>query len=122
MSLPISIRGNLGKDPEIKFYKDKPFVSFSLAYTPRVYTDGKWVEGETMWFNVTQWGEKSEVLMDTLKKGDTVLIIGEWKQRLYETDGGEKRSSLEIKAENVGKVARAEFKKPTTEQEDQPSW
>ena len=122
MSLPISIKGNLGKDPEIKFYKEKPFVSFSLAYTPRTFTDGKWVDGDTMWFNVTQWGEQSESLMDTLKQGDTVVIMGEWKQRLYETDKGEKRSSLEIKAQSIGKVARADYKKSAPEQKDKPAW
>ena len=49
----VTVTGNIGSDPELKFTKtNTPFVSFSLAYTPRQKQGDDWVDGETMWYEI----------------------------------------------------------------------
>jgi single-strand DNA-binding protein len=80
MSIPVTIKGNLGSDPELKYVKtargDTALVTFSLAHTPRERKGDEWVEGETIWFRVTTWGEKARFMLMRLRKGDSVLVQG----------------------------------------------
>jgi single-strand DNA-binding protein len=107
VGIPITIKGNLGKDPDLKFHNNKPYVTFSLAHTPSSLVNGEWINEEPIWFTVTQFGEQSEALLDTLKKGDAVLVVGSWKPHSYKTKEGVDRTGLEIKAKVVGKIAKA---------------
>lgn len=103
----VTVTGNIGSDPELKFTKNNtPFVSFSLAYTPRQKQGDDWVDGETMWFRVTQWGEKSESLMDTLSKGNKIMVVGTLKQSTYKAKDGSDKVGLEITAQEIGVVAK----------------
>lgn len=88
----ITIEGNVGSDPELKFTKDESLATFSLAHTPWSKTKGA---GDTMWFRVTFWERKADSVMDNVKKGDKLLIMGTFKYSTYEKDGVEK-SSLDI--------------------------
>jgi single-strand DNA-binding protein len=111
--MDIVIKGNLGTDPELKFTKNnKAFVSFSLAYTPRVKQGEVWIDGETIWFRAVQWGEKSEILMDNLSKGDSVLIQGSWKPSTYTTKEGVEKTGLELNVTEIGKIIKAGARAP----------
>jgi single-strand DNA-binding protein len=119
----ITVQGNIGKDPEIKFLGDLAITKFSVADTPRSKnkTTGEWEDGETIWFNVTVFGSQAEAVVDNYAKGDTVLIIGKLKQSNYTDKNGEARSSLEIAAESVSKVIRfAKASKPAAKEEVAP--
>jgi single-strand DNA-binding protein len=89
----ITIEGNVGSDPEIKFTHDESLASFSFAHTPWSKTKG---EGEPMWFRITFWGRKADSVMDNVKKGDKLLIIGSFKHSTYTDKEGVSRSSLDI--------------------------
>lgn len=119
--MDITIKGNLGTDPELKFTKsNKAYVSFSLAHTPRVKQGEAWVDGETIWFRAVQWGEKSEVLMDNLSKGDSVLIQGSWKPSAYTTKEGVEKTGLELNISEIGKVIKTSNRAPQSS--EAPSW
>lgn len=96
----ITIEGNIGSDPELKMYKEETLSSFSLAHTPRKKVNGEWQDGETIWFRVTFWNTKSDLVLDHLKKGDRVLIVGSLSQSNYTNKEGEQKSSLEIAGTN----------------------
>lgn len=117
MSIPIVVRGNLGNDPELKFVKtgrgDTALTTFPLAYTPKEKKGDQWVEGETMWFRVVIWGDRGETLMDSLRKGDSVLVQGNFKQSSFENRDGEKKTALEISATDVAIIPKAAPKKKT---------
>mgnify|MGYP006283617251 CR=1 FL=1 len=119
MSIPIVVRGNLGNDPELKFVKtgrgDTALTSFPLAYTPKEKKGDQWVEGETMWFRVVIWGDRGETLVDSLRKGDSVLVQGNFKQSSFETKDGEKKTALEISATDVAIIPKATAKKKADE-------
>ena len=119
--MDITIKGNLGTDPELKFTKNnKAFVSFSLAYTPRVKQGEVWVDGETIWFRAVQWGEKSEILMDNLSKGDSVLIQGSWKPSTYTGKDGIEKTGLELNVAEIGKIIKAGARAPKQQTEAAP--
>ncbi len=116
----ITVKGNLGKDPELKFSKaGKAWISFSIGYTPREKKDDQWIDGETMWFRIIQFGEKAETAADNLAKGDTVIVTGNLKQSTFTDKEGNQRTGLEITADEVGIVPRVQRKSKT---EDTPPW
>ena len=122
MSIQVNIKGNLGSDPDLKFVKtangEKAVVNFSLAYTPRERKGDQWVEGETMWFRIVQWGDKAEILVDALKKGDTVMVSGTMKQATFKGKDGTDKTALEVTATDIGLIIKAALKKKA----DEPSW
>lgn len=103
----ISVKGNLGSDPDLKFSKNNTaYCNFSLAYTPRKQVNNEWQDGETMWFKVVAFGTKAEAIADTFRKGDTVLVVGEMAQSTYTDKEGKEKTSMEITAREVGLIPR----------------
>jgi single-strand DNA-binding protein len=126
--MEIKVKGRVGSDPEIKFVTQDqlPLVTFSIAYTPRSKKGGEWVDGETMWFKVAQFGKKAEAIADTIKKGDEVLVLGSVKQSTFQGRDGSEKTALEIAASEVALVPRLqkESGRATSRQPDafDPGW
>lgn len=118
----ITVQGNIGKDPEIKFAGDLAIAKFSVAETPRTKnkSTGQWEDGETMWFNVVFFGSQAEAVVDNYAKGETVLLIGKLRQSSYTDKSGEAKSSMEIVGESIAKVARSAKSKPAIREEVAP--
>ena len=111
MNNEIKIEGNLGSDPEMKMFKDETLASFSLAHTPRSKgASGQWEDGETIWFRVTFWNSKSDSVLENLKKGDKVLVIGKLSQSNYVNKAGEAKNSLEISGTNFYMIPKSPYK------------
>jgi single-strand DNA-binding protein len=78
-------------------------------------------EESTSFFDVVCWRELAENAALTLAKGMRVMVTGRLEQRSWETDEGERRSKVEIVAEEIGPslrfatadVHRAERRVPT---------
>jgi len=102
--MEIIVEGNLGTDPELKFAKDESLATFSLAYTPYSKAKG---EGETVWLRVAFWNSKSDLVMDSLKKGDRILLNGILKQSTYTNKDGVEKTSLEVTGKSFGIVPRS---------------
>lgn len=103
----ITIDGNLTADPELRYLPSGAAVAnFTVASTPRVKKDNEWVDGETVFLQVSVWREWAEGAVESLVKGDPVIVVGKLKQRSYEKDG-QKRTVYEIDGEFVGKSVRA---------------
>ena len=52
------------------------------------------------------WGEMGEHAAESLSKGSRVLVEGRLEQRSWETDGGERRSKVEVVADEIGPSLR----------------
>jgi single-strand DNA-binding protein len=99
----VSLVGNLTDDPEVRFTPQGTAVaSFRLAVTPRVNDGGTWKDGDTSFFRVNAWRDLGEHVTDSLSKGDRALVLGRLKTRSWETPEGERRSVVEVEAEEVG--------------------
>ena len=109
----VTITGNLTDDPEVTFTPSGQAVcNFRLAVTPRVRDGNGWKDGETSFFRITAWRDLAEHLTDSLAKGDRVIVQGQLKTRTWETPEGDKRSVVEVTAEEAGPSLRWATAKP----------
>jgi single-strand DNA-binding protein len=102
----VTVVGNITRDPELRFTPTGQAVaSFGMAVNRRYQKNGEWVE-QTSFFNVTAWGTLGENASNSLHKGARVLVNGRLDQRSWETPEGEKRSVVEIVADEIGPSLR----------------
>jgi single-strand DNA-binding protein len=98
----VSLVGNLTDDPDLRYTPNGAAVAnFRLAVTPRVKDGEGWRDGETSFFRVNAWRDLAEHVTDSLSKGDRALVLGRLKARSWETPEGERRSVVEVEAEEV---------------------
>lgn len=72
----VTIIGNLGRDPEMRFTPNGQAVTNLSVATNRTYEkDGEQVK-ETTWFRVSAWGKQAEACNQYLKKGSLVYVEG----------------------------------------------
>lgn len=95
------ITGNLTRDPELRTTPNGATVcSFSVAVN-RTYRDGAGEQKEDVSFiDCSAWGKLAEVINQYAKKGTGVLVSGRLSQRSWEDKDGNKRSRVEIVAED----------------------
>jgi single-strand DNA-binding protein len=109
----VSLIGNLTDDPDLRFTPNGAAVAnFRLAVTPRVREGDQWKDGETSFFRVNCWRQLAEHATESLSKGDRALVIGRLKARSWETPEGERRSVVEVEAEEVGPSLKWATAKP----------
>lgn len=110
----VTIVGNLTRDPELRFTAGgKGVASFGVAVNRRYQVNGEWQE-KVSFFNVTAWDTLGENAAASLTKGTRIMVTGRLEQREYETANGEKRSVVEIVADELGpslRWARAEVER-----------
>lgn len=104
MSTPITVTGNLTDDPELRFTPNgTATVRFSVAVNARVrQSDGTWTDGDPSYYNVTAWRDLAERVAESLTKGTRVVVTGRLEQRHWTTEGGEKRATWQITADDIG--------------------
>jgi single-strand DNA-binding protein len=109
----VAITGNLTDDPEVTFTPNGAAVAnFRLAVTPRVKDGEGWKDGETSFFRITAWRDLATHLAESLSKGDRVIVLGQLRTRSWETPEGDKRSVVEVTAEEVGPSLKWATAKP----------
>ena len=103
----ISIIGNLGADPELKYTSEgKPRLEMRVATNERRRTaTGEW-EDKTTWYRVKLFGERAVKLAEWLRKGRKIYAEGRLEVDLYDSREGEKRVSLDVIASEVVIVDR----------------
>ena len=94
----VTLLGNLGKDPEIKFLPSGQAVAnFSIATTDR-YKDkaGEW-QDRTEWHNVVAYARTAEIVRDYVKKGNKLYVEGRLTTRSWDDkDTGKKVYRTEV--------------------------
>jgi single-strand DNA-binding protein len=105
----VSLIGNLTDDPELRFTPNGAAVAnFRLAVTPRIRDreGDSWKDGETSFFRINVWRDLAENAKESLTKGTRVVVLGRLKARSWETPEGERRSVVEVEAEEVAPSLR----------------
>jgi single-strand DNA-binding protein len=87
-------------------------ANFRLAVTPRVKDGEGWRDGETSFFRVNVWRQLAEHVSESLTKGDRAVVTGRLKSRSWETPEGDKRSVVEVEADEVAPSLRWATAKP----------
>lgn len=104
----VTLVGNITRDPELRFLPNGTAnATFGLAVNRRWQNrqTNEWEE-KVSFFNVVCWREMAENAASSLNKGTRVLVTGRLEQRSWETDQGEKRSVVEVVADEIGPSLR----------------
>ena len=104
----VTIVGNLTRDPELRYTPSgQANASFGVAVNRRWQNrqTNEWEE-RVSFFNVVCWREMADNVAESLAKGARVVVTGRLEQRSWETDNGEKRSVVEVVADEIGPSLR----------------
>jgi single-strand DNA-binding protein len=104
----VSIVGNLTREPELRFTPSgQATATFGMAVN-RTWTDRQSQERResTSFFDVVCWGTLAENAATSLTRGTRVVVTGRLDQRSWETQDGERRSKVEITAEEIAPSLR----------------
>ena len=97
----ITVIGNVGRDPEMRYTPNgTSLTKFSIA-TSRRYTSGGERREETDWFDVTAFGRLGELVSQYVTKGSKLYVEGRFHSRSWEGRDGVTRTSNEITANEV---------------------
>ena len=104
----VTVVGNLTRDPELRYTPSgQANASFGVAVNRRWQNrqTQEWEE-RVSFFNVVCWREMADNVAESLAKGARVVVTGRLEQRSWETDNGEKRSVVEVVADEIGPSLR----------------
>ena len=104
----VVVVGNVTRDPELRFTPSgQATATFGLAVNRRWQNrqTQEWEEA-TSFFDVVCWREMAENVSESLARGMRVLVSGRLEQRSWETPEGERRSRVEIIADELGPSLR----------------
>src|SRR5882672_1640711 len=115
--------GNLTKDPELRYTPNGVAVANLRLAVNRKYKDkmGEWKE-DVCFVTVTAWDKQAEVCNQYLQKGRPVFIEGRLQSRSWETNDGQKRNTIDVRAERIqflGGAKGSEAMAPSTSEVNQ---
>ncbi len=122
MSTPVTLRGRLTRDPELRYSaKGMPVTKFAVVTSRRFKNDqtSEWEDRDTTFWDCVVFGELADHAAESLEKGTAVIVQGNAAQEEWTTKDGEKRRSVKVTVEDVAvslrfqsakvaKVARSE--------------
>jgi single-strand DNA-binding protein len=104
----VTIVGNLTRDPELRYTPNgAAVIKLGVAVSRRVKDEsGQWKDADTSFFDVTAWRSMAENIAETLTQGTRVVVVGRLRTNSWETAEGERRSKVEIEADEVAPSLR----------------
>jgi len=104
----VTIVGNLTDDPELRYTPNGAAVcKFRIAVNRRIPDGaGGWKDGEASYFTVNAWRSLAENAAESLTRGSRVLVSGRLQYRSWENQDGDKRTAVEIEADELGPSLR----------------
>lgn len=92
----VTLVGRLTRDPELSYTQaNVPVCKFSIASNRGTNPD------DVSFFDIVAWNKTADLCGQNLRKGSQVIIEGRLKQNRYTDKEGQKRSKIEIIANNV---------------------
>lgn len=133
MSTPVTLRGRMVRDPEMRFTANgKPLTRFSVVTSRRFKNEhtGEWEDRDTTFWDCVAFGQLAENIAESLLKGTAVIVSGNAASEEWETKDGEKRRSMKVIAEDVApslkfasaKVNRAERRSEGQQTRNEDPW
>jgi single-strand DNA-binding protein len=121
MTSTVTIVGNLTKDPELRFTPTgRAHITMGVAVNRRWQNrqTNEWEEA-TSFVDVVAWSTQAENVAECLKRGDRVIVEGQLDQQRWENAEGDKKSRMEIYANEIGASVR--FALVKIKKNDRPS-
>jgi single-strand DNA-binding protein len=103
------LKGNLARDPEVRSVgasgKQTSVVNFTVAVS-REYTKANGEKDKiTTFVQCEAWDSGAEVIGESFKKGDLVMIEGSLRNDSWEKDGV-KHNTLKVRVNNFSKITK----------------
>lgn len=117
----VSLLGHLVAKPEVRETKNGNSVANFAIATNRRWKDANGEkQGKTDFHRVVAWRKLGELCGEYLKKGSSVYLEGEIRNRSYDTDNGEKKYITEIIAKDVNILTWKKDEEGSVDPEVQP--
>ncbi|MBL8046497.1 MAG: single-stranded DNA-binding protein [Anaerolineales bacterium] len=105
----ITLIGNLGRDPEMRYTPSGQAVAnFSMATTEKWTGQDGQLQERTIWWRVSAFGKQAETINQYLKKGSKVYVEGRMQAdpktggpRIYTRQDNTAGSSFEVTASTI---------------------
>lgn len=91
-----TFEGRLPRDAELRDVGDNKVSNFSIASDV-----GFGEKKKTLWVECGIWGKRGEALNDSLKKGQQVILVGEFSTREYTDKEGQLKTSLNLNVQSL---------------------
>jgi single-strand DNA-binding protein len=118
----VNIVGNITRDPELRFTPTgQATATFGVAVN-RSWQNRQTQEWEevTSFFDVVCWAQLAENAAESLSRGARVVVSGRLDQRSWENQEGEKRTKIEITADEIAPSLRFATAKITKNERRSP--
>ncbi len=98
----VMLIGNLTRDPEVRHTpKGTAVGDLSMAINMSYRTQDGTDKEEVCYVDIVVWGRQAETCKDYLSKGRQIFVEGRLQLDQWETQQGEKRSRLRVRADRV---------------------
>lgn len=98
----ITVVGNLGRDPELRYTPQGTAVcNFSMATNEKKRDKSGEMQDTTTWFRITLWGKQAETASKYLTKGSPVYIEGRLRVEEWSDRDGKNRYTLDVHATDM---------------------
>ena len=98
----VLLMGNLTRDPELRYIPSGQAVtSFTVAVNRTYNSQAGEKKEEVSFIRIVVWARLGEICNEYLKKGSPVFVEGRLQSRSWEGQDGQKRSTIEVVAQNV---------------------
>jgi single-strand DNA-binding protein len=103
MSSPVTLKGRLIKDPELRYTNSGKAVAQFNVVTAKRFKDaaGDWQEQDTSFWDVTAFDKLAENIIESCGKGTAVIVAGTMRQEKWQNKDGENRNSWKVLADDV---------------------
>lgn len=79
-----------------------PVATFRVGSTPRRLRDGRWENGETIWYAVKAWRSLATHLAASVRSGEPVLVTGRFVAESWQKEDGTPVTRHVVVAQSVG--------------------
>lgn len=94
--------GNLTREPELRYTpQGTAVVNLRLAVNRRFRNKKQELKEETCFVTVVVWDKQAESCNQYLHKGSPVFVEGRLQSRSWEDSAGQRRTTVEVRAERV---------------------
>ena len=101
----VSLIGNLGRDPEIRYTNDnRPIANLTIATSERWKDQSGQQQEKTEWHRIVVFGNLADVIQKYLKKGDSVYFEGKLQTRKWTDKEGQDRYTTEVVVDRGGQM------------------
>ena len=118
----ITMKGRLGRDPELKQVGQNQVCKLAVATSERWNDQSGQRQEKTTWHNVEYWGKQAETVAKFFKKGDEIIVIGKVTSDEWTDQQGQKRTAQKVKGTEFDFVGGSQAQNAQPQQVSNPSY